>query len=197
MSTIRTSRVFTAALAFVALAAVSVSVSWSIASATDRHHASARVPECIQGQLQVAIEQGGGLAGTVPATFGYTFLVVNTGPKSCAVRGYPYEIIFSRSNGTAVKVAISHRPTELYRQPKPTTVIVRPDGVASFGISYRYGIVAQGKEASSCAAELIDVRLPALYSHLFSYEFPVRFDGCAARRQVEVTPLETRSGPVS
>lgn len=157
---------------------------------------SASVASCIQGQLQVAMEQGGGLAGPVPETYGYTFLVVNIGRVACQMQGYPHEVIFSRSTGRELRVTVTHQATALYAQPQPQRVILRPESVASFAVSYRYGIVRLGAEPGSCQASLIDVRLPARLSSLFSYEFPVRFDGCAARDLVQITPVEGRSQPL-
>src|ERR1035437_8208981 len=109
-----------AALALIVVAAASAIVTWSVTKASRTSQPSSSVAVCIQGQLQVAIEQGGGLAGTVPATFGYTFLVVNIGAKSCELRGYPYEIIFSTQGGESLKVSISHERTVLYRSEEHT-----------------------------------------------------------------------------
>jgi hypothetical protein len=184
-----------AALTLIVVAAVSAIAIWPVTNASGTSKPSSNVAECIQGHLQVAIEQGGGLAGTAPATYGYTFLVVNTGAKSCELRGYPYEIIFSTADGAPAKISISHDRTELYSQPKVQRVVLRPGGLASFGISYTYGVAPPGAEPTKCLAPLIDVRLPALSSHLFSYEFPVRMDVCEAGRRVEVTPVEGRAAP--
>lgn len=188
-------RIGIAAIALIAVAAISATVTWSVTKASSKSQSSYRVAECIQGQLQVAIEQGGGLAGTVPTTYGYTFLVVNIGTKSCEVNGYPYEVLFSKKNGEIAKVSISHERTALYAQPKFQRVVLRPGGLASFGISYTYGIAPPGGEPTTCLAPLIDVRLPALSSHLFSYEFSVRMDVCEAGRRVSVTPVEGRPAP--
>lgn len=196
IATVTTGRRFgLAALALLVVAAASAFVTWSVTKAGRTSQPSSSVAECIQGQLQVAIEQGGGLAGTVPATFGYTFLVVNIGAKSCELRGYPYEIIFSTEGGEGLKVSTSHERTVLYAQPKVQRVVPGPGGVASFGISYTYGIAPPGREPTTCLAPLIDVRLPARLSHLFSYEFPVRMDVCEAGRRAEVTPVEGRTTP--
>jgi archaellum component FlaG (FlaF/FlaG flagellin family) len=184
-----------AALTLIVVAAGSAIVTWSVTNVSGTRQPSSRVAECIQGQLQVAIEQGGGLAGTVPTTYGYTFLIVNTGAKSCEVHGYPYEVIFSKENGEAAEVSILHRRTVLYAQPKIQRVVLRPGGLASFGISYTYGIAPTDGEPPACLAPLVDVRLPALSSHLFSYEFPVRLDACEAGGKVEVTPVEGRAEP--
>ena len=192
---IKSRRIGIAAIALIVVAAVSATVTWSVTKASSKSQSSYRVAECIQGQLQVAIEQGGGLAGTVPTTYGYTFLVVNIGTKSCEVHGYPYEVLFSRKNGDIVKVSISHQRTALYAQPKVQRVVLRPGGLASFGISYTYGIAPPGREPTTCLAPLIDVRLPALSSQLFSYEFPLRLDVCEAARRVSVTPVEGRATP--
>ena len=184
-----------AVLAIIVVAAASAIVTWSVTKASRTSQPRSNVAECIQGRLQVAIEQGGGLAGTVPATYGYTFLVVNIGAKSCELRGYPYEIIFSSEVGEDLKVSISHERTVLYAQPKVQRFVLRSGGVASFGISYTYRIAPPGREPTTCLAPLIDVRLPARASHLFSYEFPVRMDVCEAGRRVEVTPVEGRTTP--
>lgn len=129
---------------------------------------------------------------------GYTFLIVNTGTKSCELHGYPYEIIFSSVGGEDLKVSIAHHRTALYAQPKVQRVVLRPGGVASFGISYvnRYAVLPS-TEAAICRAKLIDVRLPARLSGLFSYEFAVSIDVCALGRRVEVTPIEGRSVPLA
>jgi hypothetical protein len=179
----------------IVVAAASTIVTWSVTRASRTSPPRSSVAECIQGQLQVAIEQGGGLAGTAPATYGYTFLVVNIGAKSCELRGYPYEIIFSSELGEDLKVSISHGRTVLYAQPKVQRIVLHSGGVASFGISYTYSIAPPGREPTTCRAPLIDVRLPARESHLFSYEFPVRMDVCEAGRRVEVTPVEGRTTP--
>ncbi len=184
-----------AVLAIIVVAAASAIVTWSVTKASRTSQPRSSVAECIQGRLQVAIEQGGGLAGTVPATYGYTFLVVNIGAKSCELRGYPYEIIFSSEVGEDLNVSISHERTVLYAQPKVQRIVLRSGGVASFGISYTYSIAPPGREPTTCLAPLIDVRLPARASHLFSYEFPVRMDVCEAGRRVEVTPVEGRTTP--
>jgi hypothetical protein len=184
-----------AALTLIVVAAGSAIATWPVTNASGTSQPSRSVAECIQGQLQVAIEQGGGLAGTVPTSYGYTFLIVNTGAKSCELRGYPYEIIFSTADGVPAKISISHDRTELYAQPKVRRIVLRPGGLASFGISYTYGIAPPGAEPTSCLAPLIDVRLPVLSSHLFSYEFPVRMDVCEAGRKAEVTPVEGRAAP--
>lgn len=149
--------------------------------------------ECLQAQLQVAIEQGG---GNVPHfALGYTFLIVNTGPKSCELRGYPRETDFSNAAGQILKVSISHKRTTLFAQPAPQRLVLRPGGVASFGISYTYSRALSQSESTSCLAKLIDIRLPARESHLFSFEFDVRIDVCDAGRRVEVTPVEDQSEP--
>ena len=185
-----------AVFALIVVAVSSAIVTWSVTKTSRTSQRSSSVAECIQGQLQVAIEQGGGLAGTVPATHGYTFLIINTAAKSCELHGYPTQIAFSTADGAIAKVSISHEPTVLYAQPKLQRVVLSPGGVASFGISYTYGIAPLGREPTNCLAALIDIRLPALLSRMMSYEFPVRMDVCEAGRRVEVTPVEGRITPL-
>jgi archaellum component FlaG (FlaF/FlaG flagellin family) len=184
-----------ALLALIIVATVTAIVTRSITKSSRPSHSSSSVTECMQAQLQVAIEQGGGFMAHY--ALGYTFLIVNTGAKSCELRGYPYEIIFSTEGGESLKVSISHRRTSLYAQPMARRVVLRPGGVASFGISYTnsYGVLPS-TEAATCPAKLIDFRLPARLSSLYSFEFPVSIDVCAVVRRVEVTPVEGRSVPL-
>ena len=45
------------------------------------------IPTCIQGQLSVAIEEGGYLQPKTPQ--GYTFLVANDTSHACSLEGFP------------------------------------------------------------------------------------------------------------
>jgi archaellum component FlaG (FlaF/FlaG flagellin family) len=185
-----------ALLVLIIVATASAIVTWSITKSSRPSHSTSSVAECMQAQLQTAIEQGGGLQAHY--AHGYTFLIVNTGPKSCELRGYPYEIIFSTEGGESLKVSISHQRTTLYAQPKAQRVVLRPGGVASFGISYNTSdAVPPSTEAATCLAKLIDFRLPARLSHLFSEEFAVSIDVCAVGRRFDVTPVEGRSVPLA
>lgn len=189
-------RIGIALFALIIVATAAAVVTWSITKASKPSHFSSSAAECMQAQLQTAIEQGGGLQAHY--AHGYTFLIVNTGLKSCELRGYPYEIIFSTEGGESLKVSISHQPTTMYAQPKAQRVVLRPGGVASFGISYALSSAnLPSTEPASCLAKLIDFRLPARLSSLFSEEFAVSIDVCAIGRRVEVTPVEGRSVPLA
>lgn len=185
-----------ALVALIVVAAASSIVTWSITKASKPSHSSSSVALCRQAQLQTAIEQGGGFEAHY--ALGYTFLIVNAGSNSCELRGYPYEILFSTVGGHSLKVSISHRRTAIYSQPKAQRVVLRPGGLASFGISYTnsYGVMPS-TEAANCRAQLVDFRLPAQFSGLFSEEFAVSVDVCAIGRRVEVTPVEGRSVPLA
>ena len=71
------------------------------------------IPTCIQGQLSVAIEEGGYLQPKTPQ--GYTFLVANDTNHACSMRGFPWWIVFSHSDGSITKVKMLHRSNSLYR----------------------------------------------------------------------------------
>ena len=186
-------RLGTAVLALIVVATATAIVTWSITKASKPSQSSSTVAECIQGQLQVAIEQGGGLVAHT--ALGYTFLIVSTGTKSCELRGYPHEVVFSTDGGLTLKVSISHQPTTLYAKPRTQRVVLRPGGVASFGISYTYPYAQPSSETTDCLAKLIDIRLPARASGWFSYEFDLSIDVCDAGRKIEVTPVESRVAP--
>jgi archaellum component FlaG (FlaF/FlaG flagellin family) len=189
-------RIGIALFALIIVATAAAVVTWSITKTSKPSHSSSSVAECMQAQLQTAIEQGGGLQAHY--AHGYTFLIVNIGTQSCELRGYPYEVLFSTTAGVPVKVSISHQRTNLYAQPKAQRVVLRPGGVASFGISYNLNNAnLQSNEPATCLAKLIDFRLPARLSSLFSEEFAVSIDVCAVGRRVEVTPVEGRSVPLA
>ena len=194
MTSIR--RVGAVLLAVAIIAGLSSLITWSVTSTTTTSPVSA-VPECRQAQLQVAMEQRGG-GGSVTIPLGYTFLIVNISGQTCDVRGYPYEVLFSTTTGVPVKVTISHRPNILYLQPRPRRVVLRPGGVASFGLSYADDNVAPPSQPTACIATLVDFRLPARLSALYSFEFLLRpIDFCQTARQVDVTPLEFGPTPLA
>jgi archaellum component FlaG (FlaF/FlaG flagellin family) len=189
-------RIGIALFALIIVATAAAILTWSITKASRPSQSSSSVAQCMQAQLQTAIEQGGGLQ--LHYAHGYTFLIVNTGPKSCELRGYPYEIIFSTVGGESLKVSTSHQRTTMYAQPKAQRVVLRPGGVASFAISYTTSLaVLPSTEAATCLAKFVDFRLPARLSSLFSEEFAVSVDVCAIGRRVEVTPVEGRSVPLA
>ena len=141
------------------------------------------------------MEQRGG-GGDTYIPLGYTFLIVNIGTRSCELRGYPYELIFSTTSGAPVKLSISHKPNVLYAQPKARRVVLSPGGVASFGISYANDNASPPSKPASCIATLIDFRLPARMSALYSFEFLLRpIDFCQTARNVAVTPVEVGAVP--
>lgn len=183
------------ALAFIVVAAVSAIVNWSVTTANGTSPSRSNVAECRQAQLQGAMEQRGG-GGSINIPLGYTFLIVNTSTHSCEVRGYPYEVIFSTTAGAPVKVSISHQGNILYAQPRARRVVLRPGGVASFAISYADDNVTPPSKPAECIATLIDFRLPARMSALYSFEFLLRpIDFCQTPRSVAVTPVEAGPAP--
>jgi len=184
-----------AALVLIVVAGAFAIVTWSVTTTNRASASSSSVKECMQAQLQVASEQRGG-GGYTYIPLGYTFLIVNIGTKSCALQGYPYEVIFSTTSGAPVTVSISHLPNVLYTQPKVRRVVLRPGGVASFGISYANDDVSPPSKPATCIATLIDFRLPAQSSALYSFEFVLRpIDFCQTARKVTVTPVEGQAVP--
>jgi hypothetical protein len=153
------------------------------------------IPTCIQGQLSVAIEEGGYLQPKTPQ--GYTFLVANDTNHACSMKGFPWWIVFSHSDGSITKVKMLHRSNSLYAQPPIKRVIVGVRGVASFGISYTYLRTASFTPDPACRVSLIDVRLPATDAHEFSFEFPVHIDVCATNREFDSTPVEASVIPLA
>jgi hypothetical protein len=179
---------------FAISAAASSAFVGQITTSDSAQSATVTNPTCIQGQLQVAMEQGGGAIGP-RITRGYTFLVLNMATHDCSVRGYPWWVVLSNTRGNTRKVFVNHRPTSLYGQPKANEVILRPGQVASFGLSFRHGASVAMSVTANCLAQLVDFRLPAIMAAKFSYEFPILIDVCDAGRSVSVTPIEARSAP--
>ena len=175
-------------------------VTCQIVTSNQAQSAAVTIRTCIQGQLQVAQEVHLAFANTSPATlgytFGYTFAVFNTGTGQCAIIGYPHEVLLSTGNGNLSRASVTHRPSALYSQPKPSNVIIGPRQMATFGLSFHYTTSPPRTVGSDCLVQLVDFRLPGTSSSLFSFEFPVNIDICAAGHRVSVTPIEARSVPV-
>lgn len=153
------------------------------------------IPTCIQGQLSVAMEEGGYLQPNIPQ--GYTFLVANDTNHECSMEGFPWWIVFSHSDGSITKVKMLHRSNSLYAQPPIKRVILGVRGVASFGISYTYLRTPSFNTDPACQLSLIDLRLPATAAHEFSFEFPVHIDVCATNRDFDSTPVEASVIPLA
>ena len=153
------------------------------------------VPACIQGELNVAVEQGGGLQTKTP--LGYTFLIVNITHHACSIQGFAWWIVLSRTGGVSTKVKIGHHSNSLYAQPPARKVVLGVRGVASFGISYTYQRSPTFTANMDCLATTLDFRLPAKAAHLFSFSFPVHIDVCATNREIDVTPVEAVVVPMA
>lgn len=136
-------------------------------------------------------------AERLPPPLGYTFIIVNIGPTSCALRGYPRQVTLSNSHGATLDVRVTHVANVLYAEPRPRRVVLAPGGVASVAISYLGDVTAATSVSESCLATLIDIRLPARASHLFSYEFPANINVGRARRTLQVTPVESGATPLT
>jgi hypothetical protein len=180
------------AIVIIVLSSLTTPLNVATAVAATNHIS---IPECIQGQLSVAIEEGGYLQPITPQ--GYTFLVANITNHACSLEGFPWWIVFSHSNGTILKVKMLHRSNSLYAHPPVRRVILEVRGVASFGISYTYLRAPSFTADAGCQVGLLDVRLPAIASHEFSFEFPVHIDVCATSREFDVTPVEARVVPLA
>lgn len=191
------------ALAMTVVIVVALTSSFVTSVVIRSHEVSAPnqspVVECLQGQLQVAVEQrGGGGGGAIITTpLGYTFIIVNTSPTACALHGYPRPITLLDSRGVTLEVRVTHVANALYAQPRPRRVVLAPGGVASFAINYLGGVTAAPSVSASCLVTLIDIRLPARASDLFSYEFPVNINVCRAQRTLQVTPVESGATPLT
>ncbi len=167
------------------------------ASTSSASESRSRIAVCLQGALQTAIEQRVGY-GTAQNPLGYTILVVNVTPHTCELRGFPYEIIFSTATGEKARLSMSHNRNALYAEPSAQLVTLRPGGVASFGLSYEGINVPPPGEPTRCLATLLDFRLPARLSNLFSYEYVIRpIVICGSTLHAQVTPIEGRTTPLA
>lgn len=155
----------------------------------------AAVPRCRWGNLDLGLGEptGGGLSSASPR--GYTVLVVNVGPTTCGVGGFPTQVELSNPLGRPFHVSVRRRATTLFAEPRATTVILGPGRVASFGFSYSYRRPVPSSVSSSCLASELDVRLPAPGSALYSDFWSVSIDVCATSGVLEVTPLERGAVP--
>jgi hypothetical protein len=86
--------------------------------------------ECQVEELAIAAGEGNGFAGTVRQPIIFT----NDSSNTCWLKGYP-SITLSNAWADVDNHAV-HKKTEVFAEPKPQLVVLRPSEAASVGISY-------------------------------------------------------------
>ena len=151
------------------------------------------IHRCSYAQLEVAIAWGpGGYAGTEASPF----LVANTGLRACSLKGFP-SLRFFTSLPTPAKVRVAHSASQIFADPNPRLVVIRPGQVASFGLSYSDAFSPRNDNPKSCVSSTVDVSLPVTESNGRSYEDDLTFDLCQSNMRVSVTPIELGPTPLS
>jgi hypothetical protein len=97
---------------------------------------------------------------------GTPIVITNHGPSSCSLSGFPVVVAHTEAS-SARPVAFVHRPrSQIYRVVLPRTVVLPPNGMASFGLSYVDARDQQYGSGARCQMNAITVR--------FSQVTPVR-----------------------
>jgi hypothetical protein len=152
--------------------------------------ASSKVPECSHAQLEVAaVSSSGAAAGSV----GVPFLIANTGKSACSLRGYPTLSFFTLS-GKPIKATVQHGRSQVFAGPKPVSVTIARNAVATFGMSYSDGFQV-AKDTSACKVGYVNIGLPSIDPSHERSQAVLIFDMCRSNHQVSTTSIESGATP--
>jgi hypothetical protein len=157
--------------------------------ATSVAMAASSVPTCRSGQLLVAATGSGGAAAGNEADI---FLIVNTSLSTCSLKGFA-ELRFTTETSPFVKVKVLHDASMIFTEPRPKTVVLLPNSVASFGVGFGTAANQQEINDTRCLSNSLWVTLP---NHGGNSRFYVAntLNVCGTGYVVDITPVE--DGPV-
>lgn len=157
-----------------------VATQGAVAAGGFTSHANSSIPLCSRLVVATGASQGAGGTGTL------VILVANAGQR-CELKGYP-KVEFFSARGVAIDTRDLHQNSAFYAEPKPRTVVLATNGVASVGLSWGDNPV----DNQTCKpAAWSNITLP-LGAHAPSYSPAVLASPCGG--YLIVTPLE--AGPV-
>jgi hypothetical protein len=91
---------------------------------------------------------------------GTPIVITNHGPSSCSLSGFPVVVGHTEASSPQ-PVAFVHRPrSQIYRAVLPRTVVLPPEGTASFGLSYVGALDQQDGNGERCQMNALTVRFP-------------------------------------
>ncbi len=148
------------------------------------------VARCGQFQLQTASLQDVGAGGTDA----YTIVILNTSRHSCSLKGFA-TLTFHNQWTSAIHATVRHRPSMLFKRPKPRLVVVAPGASASFAISYSEEFTPRHDGNRSCLATGVKVLVRRLSKNTFEYVSHINIDLCLAGHVVLITPIDAGAVP--
>lgn len=153
---------------------------------------AASTPRCSYSQLMAFSSSGGGALDGA-GSHAYAILLANVGHTTCALEGFP-ALTFSGAAGQMTGVHVERNRSETFQSEPPRLVVLKPGGIASFGISYEDGYVPASDSPSTCVATSARFVLRVAEQYKQAYGVAVDIDVCRSDRRIGVTPVE--SGPV-
>jgi hypothetical protein len=121
------------------------------------------------------------------------FTLKNTGSSTCGLEGYP-DLTFFTSTRLDAHVRVVHR-SSVYEPVTPKLLVVVPNGVVSFGLSYHGATPTTTAVAKSCIVESIIIQLPLAPPSSGDFAYHEMFNACQGGNAVAVTPVEGRAVP--
>jgi hypothetical protein len=110
------------------IAAIALSTSAVATQGTTTSAASPSLPPCSRLVIAAGTPEGGLGTGTL------VILLANAG-KRCEIAGYPRVQLFT-IHGAAMHASNLHKSSMFYAEPRPRTVVLPHNGVASAGLSW-------------------------------------------------------------
>ena len=146
---------------------------------------------CADTQLTAAAESWNGAGGSD----GFTVLIANQSRRSCTIDGFATLRFFS-SNGKRIRAKVRHEGSMLYDTVKPREVLLKPNAVTSFAVSFDGAFDPPNDSPGSCVARTMSLELPTIHPKFYPnnvFIVPTDLDLCTSGWAVGLTPLE--NGP--
>jgi hypothetical protein len=143
---------------------------------------------CADSQLAAAAESWLGAGGSD----GFTVLIANQSQRSCSIDGFATLTFFS-SNGQRIRARVLHKGSMLYATVKPHGVLLNPNAVASFAVSFNGAFVPPSDSPGACVARTMSLELPTIHPRFYPHNVfivPTDLDLCTSAWTVGLTPLE-------
>jgi len=145
------------------------------------------IPSCDDRYLSVTISSSNGAAGTAFQNI----VIVNVAKRACALKGYP-TLQFMWGAGTRPAAREVHDTKAPGRPMVPRRVVLRPEAVASFVITY--GDFATSS-SPACTVATIRVMLPPVSRLSTVFDFDESIPLCGEHHVIGVSPIE--AGPTA
>jgi hypothetical protein len=130
------------------------------------------VPTCSSNVLTLRSGFTQAAAGNV----GTPIVITNHGSSSCSLYGFPVIVAHTAASSPSTVSFVHRSRSQIYRAVLPRTVILPPNGTASFGLSYVDALDQQYGSGSRCQMNAITVRFSRV-KPLRSFTVPLVANG--------------------